>query len=62
MTTPTIGHAVPARRWLPSRLYYGWVLVLVLGITETVSWGILYYAFSVCLSGNRLDHDVGPVQ
>jgi len=29
------------------RLYYGWVLVVALGITETVSWGILYYAFAV---------------
>lgn len=29
------------------RPYYGWVLVLVLGVTETVSWGVLYYAFSV---------------
>ena len=28
-------------------LYYGWVLVLVLGLTETVSWGVLYYAFTV---------------
>ncbi len=31
----------------PRRLYYGWVLVLALGITETTSWGILYYAFAV---------------
>jgi MFS family permease len=28
-------------------LYYGWPLVVVLGITETTSWGILYYAYSV---------------
>lgn len=31
----------------PQRLYYGWVIVLTLCITETTSWGILYYAFSV---------------
>ena len=32
----------------PSRgLYYGWVLVLALGVTETVSYGILAYAFPV---------------
>ncbi|HEX2036209.1 MAG TPA: MFS transporter [Chloroflexota bacterium] len=37
-----------ARRGSP--LYYGWVLVAVLGITETVSWGILYYAFAVFLA------------
>ena len=29
------------------RFYHGWVLVLVLGVTETASWGVLYYAFSV---------------
>ena len=26
---------------------YRWLLVLTLGFTETVSWGVLYYAFSV---------------
>ncbi|HUQ16596.1 MAG TPA: MFS transporter [Candidatus Saccharimonadales bacterium] len=31
----------------PRRPYYGWVIVLVLGVTETVSWGVVYYAFSV---------------
>jgi MFS family permease len=31
------------------KLYYGWVLVVTLGITETISWGILYYAFTVYL-------------
>ncbi len=30
-------------------LYYGWVVASALAITETVSWGILYYAFSVFL-------------
>jgi MFS family permease len=28
---------------------FGWVLVVTLGLTETVSWGILYYAFGVFL-------------
>lgn len=27
------------------RLYYGWWLMIGLGITETISWGILNYAF-----------------
>ena len=27
--------------------YYGWNIITALAITETVSWGILYYAFSV---------------
>jgi MFS family permease len=32
------------------RMYYGWVLVLTLSLTETTSWGILYYAFTVFLT------------
>src|SRR5688572_2234395 len=38
--------AVPAR---PDRLFYGWVLVVMLGITQTITWGILYYGFTVML-------------
>jgi MFS family permease len=30
-------------------MYYGWVLMVTLGVTETISWGILYYAFSAYL-------------
>ena len=30
-----------------SRIFYGWRIVGVLAVTETVSWGILYYAFAV---------------
>jgi len=29
--------------------FYGWTIVWTLAVTETVSWGILYYAFSVFL-------------
>jgi len=32
------------------KLYYGWVLVATLGVTETISWGVLYYAFTVYLA------------
>jgi MFS family permease len=32
------------------KLYYGWVLVFTLALTETTSWGILYYAFTVFLT------------
>jgi MFS family permease len=32
------------------RPYYGWVLAVVLGFTETVSWGVLYYTFSVLIA------------
>jgi MFS family permease len=28
-------------------IYYGWIMLFTLAITETVSWGILYYAFAV---------------
>src|SRR5438132_7141031 len=31
-------------------MYYGWMLMVTLGVTETVSWGILYYAFAVYLA------------
>lgn len=31
------------------RPYYGWVLVVTLGITETITWGIIYYGFAVFL-------------
>src|SRR4051794_5959398 len=30
-------------------LYYGWVLVVMLGITQTITWGIVYYGFTVFL-------------
>lgn len=41
------GSATAGGRRPPPRLYYGWVLVLALGVTETVSYGILSYAFPV---------------
>lgn len=33
-------------RW-PTGLYYGWIIAAVLGATTAVSYGILYYGFSV---------------
>ena len=37
--------------WRPRRThkYYGWTIVWTLAVTETISWGILYYAFAVFL-------------
>lgn len=29
------------------RGFHGWRIVAVLALTETVSWGVLYYAFAV---------------
>jgi len=39
-----------ARAQLVGRERYGWVIVATLAITETASWGILYYAFSVFIT------------
>lgn len=42
--------AVPragAGRRMPRTPFYGWRIVAVLAVTETLSWGVLYYAFSV---------------
>lgn len=32
------------------RVYYGWYIAVALAITETVSFGVLYYAFSVFIT------------
>jgi len=37
------------------RLYYGWVVVAALSLTEVVSWGILYYGFPVLLRPMEAD-------
>jgi len=34
-------------------MYYGWLVVATLGGTETISWGVLYYAFAVLLEPMR---------
>jgi MFS family permease len=36
---------------------YGWTIVAVLAVTETVSWGVLYYAFAVFLPA--MQHTLG---
>src|SRR6266571_4882225 len=35
------------------RMYYGWLVVATLAVTETISWGVLYYAFAVLLQPMR---------
>jgi len=37
--------------------YYGWILAITLAVTETISWGIVYYAFSVFLT--PMEQDLG---
>jgi MFS family permease len=46
------GMLIRSVRWrgrAPYGIYYGWVLVVTLALTETTSWGVLYYAFTVFL-------------
>lgn len=31
-------------------LYYGWWMVITLAVTETISWGVVYYAYSVIIT------------
>ena len=33
--------------WKQQQIYYGWAIVGALAVTETISWGVLYYAFAV---------------
>lgn len=37
-------------RWWPARVYYGWAMVATLGVTATVSYGVLSYAFAVFIT------------
>jgi sugar phosphate permease len=41
--------------WQGSKLYYGWYIAFALAITETISWGIVYYAFSVFITPMEAD-------
>lgn len=44
------GHGSPPGAALSAgRIYYGWVVVGTLCVTETVTWGIVYYGFPVFL-------------
>ena len=40
-----------------SRPYYGWIIVATLCVTETITWGIIYYGFPVFLSA--MERDLG---
>ncbi|MEO8611041.1 MAG: MFS transporter [Chloroflexota bacterium] len=43
------------KRSTPTKHYYGWYITITLALTETISWGIIYYAFSVFLSPMEVD-------
>ena len=38
-------------------LHYGWAIVAALAVTETISWGIIYYSFPVFLQA--MERDLG---
>ena len=41
--------------WKRKPLYYGWIIAATLAVTQTISWGILYYSFSVFLTSFEKD-------
>jgi len=54
----TLSNWIPARRrTAPSTLHYGWIIVATLCVTETVTWGIIFYGFPVFLSS--MERDLG---
>src|SRR6187431_579183 len=36
-------------------VYYGWVIAVMLGITQTITWGIVYYGFSSFLPAQEAE-------
>lgn len=36
--------------WKGRPIYYGWIIAVTLAVTQTISWGILYYSFSVFIT------------
>jgi MFS family permease len=42
-------------------IYYGWVMLGTVSVTEVVSWGILYYAFSVFVAPMQLELGWSPI-
>ncbi|MCC6454535.1 MAG: MFS transporter [Caldilineaceae bacterium] len=41
--------------WPRKSIYYGWIIAATLAATQTVSWGVLYYSFSVFLTSFEND-------
>ncbi|HWE63083.1 MAG TPA: MFS transporter [Chloroflexota bacterium] len=52
---PAVGRRQPT--WWPRDLYYGWVLVVALGLTTIISYGTTYYLFGVLVV--PVGHDLG---
>ena len=47
----------PSVRLGSREIYYGWIIVAVLSVTETITWGIVYYGFPVFL--RPMEQDLG---
>jgi MFS family permease len=54
VTTAPAPHTV---RLAGRPVFYGWIVLAALGITETVTWGIVYYGFPVFLQA--MERDLG---
>jgi MFS family permease len=48
---------LPRPSWRTGDAPHGWTIVAVFAVTETVSWGVLYYAFAVFLP--TMQHSLG---
>lgn len=46
----------------PRRSFHGWRIVAVLAVTETISWGVLYYAFAVFQVPMGIELGFSPAQ
>ncbi len=55
--TPRVVRKLMTLRRPSTRPYFGWYLAVTLAVTETISWGIIYYAFSVFLT--PMEHELG---
>ena len=46
-------HALTHPRLFGRDVYYGWLLVAALGVSQTTTWGIVYYAFGALIKPMR---------
>jgi MFS family permease len=53
----TPAQSPPSRRLGARPIDYGWVIVVALSVTETITWGIVYYGFPVFL--RPMEQDLG---
>ncbi|MFB4294660.1 MFS transporter [Nonomuraea sp. ATR24] len=62
MTSPTETAALHQQGGGPPRPGYGWRVVAALAVTQTIGYGVLYYAFSVFLAPMARDLHATPAQ